>query len=153
MSFSFRDHVVKGTTAAGPLAGKPYRFLSGNSIEVDAGAGADHMPGFGEMPYAIIRKSNKPKIKLGGMAADEVQSFVRRCGGIGGSKFTISIVVKRPGIATRTLICKDCEISGGAGWKGEEAGATSDLEAICMDILYGIGNEKPRSIYAKVNGK
>lgn len=148
MSFSWPDHLVKIAPVLGPIRSEK-RLLSGNKITIDPGAGAEHMEGFGELPFAIVRKSNKPKFSLDGMAADEIGEVRTHVGGIGGYPFTITIVVQRPGITMVTWKIVRGEIGEGAGWNADEKGATDKLGGPCMDLLYARGNARPVSIYAR----
>lgn len=150
MSFSWRDHLVKLAAVLGPNR-SDLRLLSGSKITIDPGSGAEHMEGFGELPFAIVRKSNKPKFSLDGMAADEIGLAREHVGGIGGYPFTITIVVTRPGITSVTWKIVRGEIGEGAGWNADEKGALDKFGGPCMDLLYARGNAKPVSIYAKRN--
>ena len=148
--FSFRDHLVTVTPVLAGAPGQPvtlgtaYRLLSGNKIALDPGASADHVAGFGELPFDIIRKSNKPKISLEGMDAVEVDAVRTRVGGIGGYKFFVSVVAQRPGVPMFTIKVMFCEWSGGGGYQGEEGGSTDKIEALATDI-----HMNGRSIYAR----
>jgi hypothetical protein len=154
--FSFRDHVVNFTPEASfgtAVQGVDRRLLSGNKFSFDPGAGADHLPGFGELPFAVIRKANKPKWSAEGISADELRATTRHCGEIGGPPFTINIVVARPGAAVWHLRLKGCEFGEGAGWSVDDNGAMDKLGGPCLDILYGINGGALRSIYAKIHGR
>jgi hypothetical protein len=148
--FSFRDHLVIVTpilnaVAGGPITlGAPFRLLSGNKIALDPGASADHVPGFGELPFDIIRKSNKPKITLEGMDAVEVNAVLTRVGGIGGYKYLVSVVAQRPGVPMFTIKVLFCEWGGGGGYQGEEGGSTDKIESLGTDI-----HMNGKSIYAR----
>lgn len=147
--FSFRDHLVTVTPVSGANAGQSLRILSGNKIGMDPGAKAKHVPGFSELPFDITRQSNEPKVSLEGMDADEVRAVREWVGNIGGDRFTISVVVQRPGTLQVRIRMIRCEWSGGGGWQGEEGGSTDKIEALAMDIHMAKGAAQLRSIYAQ----
>jgi hypothetical protein len=152
MSEGLRSYVVKITPERGPNAGKPYRIMSGDKITLDPGAGADHMAGFGQGPFAVVVKSSKPKATVDNIAADELQAVLAHVGGIGGYPFTLSCVSKRPGIASRTFSVSGMEIGEGGDVNVDDAGSKGKLGGPAMDIKYAVGNAPLRSIYAKPNG-
>lgn len=133
--FSFRDHLVQVIPEAGPNAFQPYRLLSGNSFELDPGASVEHVPGFSELPYDIVRKSNKPVIKMAGQDPEEVIALRLWIGGIGGYPYQICCIASRPGFRTHTLRAFNCSVSGGMGWKAEEAsGSLTTFDSAAIDI-------------------
>jgi len=134
--FSFRDHLVQVTPDAGPFAGQPFRLLSGNDIEVDPGPKAKAVPGFSELPFAIVRQSAEPKIKLSGMDAVEVDAVRTQVGGIGGFAYTISVVASRPGVKPFRIKCGGCSWSGGGGWKADDNGSMSEVESLMLELKY-----------------
>ncbi len=148
MSFSFADHTVKITPTRGTIR-SDYRLLSGNKIAIDPGAGADHMPGMGELPYAIVQKANKPKFSLEGIAADEVGLVREHVGGIGGNPFAVMIIVQRPGIEMVRWKIVGCTIGEGGGWGADDNGATDKIGGPCLNLLYSRGSNPFRSIFKK----
>lgn len=155
-AFSLRDHVALMTPEASggtAVKGLDRRLLSGNKLNVDPGAGADHMAGFGETPFGIIRKMNKPKWNIEGVSADELRIALRHVGEIGGPAFTINVIAKRPGSALWHLRCVGCELGEGGEWGVDDNGAIGKMGGPCMDVLYSVNNSPFKSIYAKIHGR
>lgn len=134
--FSFRDHLVTVTPEQGPFANQGYRLLSGNKFSVDPGAKVKVVPGFSELPFDIVRQGAEPKISLEGMDAVEVNAVRERVQGIGGARYTISIVGSRPGVPQFRIRAIHCEWSGGGGYDGDDNGSISKIESMMLDLHF-----------------
>jgi hypothetical protein len=124
--------------------GKPYRLQSGEKITIDPGAKASHVKGLDELPVFIARGVAEPKISIDKILDAHAREIRDHVGGIGGHPFTLKIVFTRPGKRTSVIKCIGCEISGGLGIDVEDAGITTKLEALCLDI-----HVDGKSIYAR----
>ena len=154
MAASWRDFYVVVTPVEGPNANKGKRLLTGTKISVDPGAGADHFLGFGELPVDVIRKTNKPKVELSEMDNEETLAVIAYLRGIGGDRFTVSVVRQRPGFPTRRLSVVLCDLGDGTKvLEADEGGGKGTLQALARDIKYSPNIGTPlRSIYRKTNG-
>jgi hypothetical protein len=142
--FSFRDNLVQVTPVGGQYGGQGFRLLSGNKIGLDPGAKAKQVPGFSEIPFDIVRQAAEPKITLEGMDAVEIDAVRNWVGGIGGSRYTISIVASRPGAPLFAIKVFQCEWSGGGGWNVDDAGSIDKIESLAKDIHFN-----GKSIFAR----
>lgn len=148
-AFSYKDHTVKlvRSNPDGSITEK--RLFSGNKLSFDPGPKASIMKGFDLRPFGIIYGSAEPKFSADGMSAAEVQDSVEFLGGIGGPQFSIVCVVQRPGQQSRILKCTLAAIGEGGNWDADEgSGATGKLGGPFTDLLYAVGSNQLKSIFA-----
>jgi hypothetical protein len=152
---SWRDYLVTVTPIEGPNVNKGKRLLTGTKISLDPGVGADHFMGFGELPVDIIRKTNKPKVELSDMDNEETLAVILYLGGIGGNRFSVTIVRQRPGFPTRRLGVYDCQLGDGTKvLEADEGGGKGTLQALARNIKYSPNISTPmKSIYALTTGR
>jgi len=145
-AFSFKDHIVKLIRLSDNAE---LRLFSGNKGAVEPGPKATVMKGFDPRPFDIIYNSAEPKWSLDGMSAPEVQDAIQFVGLLNGPLFAISIIVQRPGQRTRHLRIENGAIGEGGDWTFDEgSGANGKLGGPCKDILYAVGSNPLKSIYA-----